>query len=244
MGLQAIVSLVVGLRLLALARGTRRFPELALSMETLLTTAVGYPLLMVAVWLEWMRLPGVAPVFFVAVSIMMVAVSMNYYFTWRVFRPGSVPAVILCLVGTWLLLAPLGGVTTHIAASGIDQGIRNAPVWTTPIVSSVLVAFGWTTGESFLYFRSSRRRLRLGLTEAAVCNRFLLWALAKGAYLGMASLAAFLLILGVNPLGYSSFTVCMAVAGFVYSVCMILCFMPPESYLDWLNRRATALQQA
>ena len=53
---------------MALARRSRRFPELALSLETLLMPAVGYPALMLAVGLERLGLPGVAPVFFVALS--------------------------------------------------------------------------------------------------------------------------------------------------------------------------------
>ena len=65
MSLQTIVSLAVGIRLMTLARRSRRFPELALSLVTLLMPALGYPSLMLAVGLEQLNLPGVVPVFFV-----------------------------------------------------------------------------------------------------------------------------------------------------------------------------------
>jgi hypothetical protein len=61
-GPQAVVSLVVGVRLLALARRTRRFPEFALSIATLSLPAVGYPSSLVAVACETSWLPGTVPI--------------------------------------------------------------------------------------------------------------------------------------------------------------------------------------
>src|SRR5262245_66527780 len=101
-GIQAIVSLIVGVRLASIARRTRRFPELALSLTTLLGTVVGYPLGLLAIGLERAGLPGVTPTFFVAASVMMTGVSMSYFFAWRVFRPGAPLAVVLCGLGVWL----------------------------------------------------------------------------------------------------------------------------------------------
>jgi hypothetical protein len=164
-------------------------------------------------------LPGVAPVFFLAVSAMMAALSMFYFFTWRVFRPGRTWAAVLCGVGSWLLFAPIGG---GIAA---------------------ITAYGWTSAESFLYYRNARRRLRIGLMEASVCNRFLLWARASGAWLCLASLSGFLVALEVNPVSHGVFTLYKGVMGLVNSVCMTLCFIPPQHYLDWLGRRAAAARQ-
>ena len=244
MGVQAIVSLVVGIRLMGLARRNRHFPELALSLETLLMPAVGYPLLMVGVALERLGLPGVAPVTFVALSAASVAGLMNYYFTWRVFRPDETWAGIACGLATWLLLAPLGAVAVHIDLGGVDAGIRNAHGWTYPLVLTGLCGMGWTSVESFRYFLNFRRRLRLGLAEAPVCNRFLLWALASGAWVCVSVLAGILLTFADNPLDGGGFTVCVGAAGLVNSVCMTLCFMPPARYLEWLRRRAAAVQAA
>jgi hypothetical protein len=236
---QAIVSLAVGMRLLALARRSRQFPELALAIMTLMP-ALGYPAMLVVILLERLSLPGVTPIYFVTVSVMMVAVSMNYFFTWRVFRPDRAWAVVLCGLGVWLLLAPVGGVAAHVEASGIDAGIRNAWAFTIPIVSASLFSFAWTAAESFHYFLGASRRMRLGLCDPAVCNRFLLWALASMSWLSAGSLAAFLLGLGVNPLSNGLFTASVGVAGLVNSLCMTLCFMPPERYIGWLQRRAVA----
>lgn len=243
MGLQAIVSFAVGIRLLALGRRTRRFPELALAVQTLLP-ALAYPLLMGAVVLGRLALPYMAPVWFVSTSILMIAISMNYFFTWRVFRPDRAWAVILCGVGTWLLVAPVAGVVANIEVHGIDAGIRKAAAWTFVLVAAADTAFAWTAFESFRYFLSTRRRLRLGLAEATVCNRFLLWALASAAWLSLAALSSFMLVTGVNPMTSAVFTLGLGAAGLLNSVCMTLCFMPPERYLAWLQRRAVAFKAA
>jgi hypothetical protein len=232
------------MRLMGLARRSRRFPELALSLETLLMPALGYPSLMLAVGLERLGLPGVALVVFFSLSVIMVAGLMNYYFTWRVFRPDATWAGIVCGLATWLLLAPLGAFAVHIELSGINAGIHNAQGWTYPLVLTGLCGMGWTSVESFHYYLMSRRRLRIGLAEAPVCNRFLLWALASGGWVCLSTLSAILLALGVNPLSHGLFTLCVGATGLVNSVCMTLCFMPPASYLEWLRRRATAVQVA
>jgi len=243
MGLQAIVSIAVGVRLLALARRTRRFPEMALSMQTLLP-ALGYPLVMLAVLLERFGPAVMTPLYFLAMCLLMVAISMNYFFTWRVFRPDRAWAVILCGVGSCLLVAPVGAVAANIEVHGIEGGIQNAHAWTLLLVFAANTAYGWPALESFLYFRSTRRRLRLGLVDAAVCNRFLLWALASATWFSLAALATVLLTLRVNPMHEAVFNLALGATGLLNSVCMTLCFLPPERYLAWLRRRALASQGA
>ena len=243
-GIQAIVSLVVGVRLLALARRTLRFPEFALSAATLLAPAAGYPLVLAAVALERLEQPGVALLFLFALSAMFAAVSMNYFFTWRVFRPDARRAVALCAVGTWLMLTPAGAIAAHVEMHGIDAGLQSARGWCFTVIAASLVAYGWTGVESLRYYLTSRRRLHLGLVEAPVCNRFFLWALASGAWLVCAALAGVVLVRGLNPLGDALFTLFLGAGGLVNSVSMVLCFLPPQRYLDWLTRRAAALHGA
>jgi hypothetical protein len=52
MGFQVIFGFAGGMRLLALARRMRRLPELALSLQTLLLPARGYPSSLVAIGLD------------------------------------------------------------------------------------------------------------------------------------------------------------------------------------------------
>src|SRR5262245_6559342 len=148
---------------MGLARRSRRFPELALSLETLLMPAVGYPSLVIAVALERLGLPGVVPVLFVGLSATSAAGLMNYYFTWRVFHPNDAWAGIACGLATWLLLAPVGAFAVHVQLGGIEAGLQSARAWTLPMLTTGLCGMAWTSVESFRYFLSYRRRLRLGL---------------------------------------------------------------------------------
>ena len=233
--IHTIVSLVVGLRLASIARRARRFPELALSLTTLLGTVIGYPLALLAIGLERGGLPGVAPLFFLAASVMMTGVSMNYFFTWRVFRPDQPWAVVLCGLGVWMLFAPVGAVAVHVGLHGIDGGIQSSLVWVALAVGAALGGYAWTAFESFRYYRSSRRRLRLGLIEASVSNRFLLWSLASSGFLAIVITAGVTVLFGHNPLQSAGFSLAVGVLGLVNSACNVLCFMPPQWYLDWLN---------
>jgi len=240
-GIQAIASLVVGVRLASVARRTRRFPELALSLATLLGTVVGYPLGLLAIGLERAGIPGVTPVFFFAASVMMTGVSMNYFFTWRVFRPGTPFAVVLCGLGVWLLFSPIGAIAVHVSLYGIDGGIQSSPVWVALAVGAVLGGYAWTASESFRYYLTSRRQLRLGLIEASVSNRFLLWSLASACFLAIVITAGVVVQLGQNPLQSAGFSLAVGGRGLVNSACNVLCFLPPQWYLDWVSRsRAVA----
>jgi hypothetical protein len=241
-GVQAIVSLLVGVRLASLARRTGRFPELALSLATLLMPVVGYPAALVAIGLERAQLPGVTPVFFVAVSAMMIGVSLYYAFTWRVFRPDAAWAALLWALGSWLMIGSAGAATGHLELLGsIDAGVQSARVWAVATVLAVCVAYTWNTLESFRYYLNSRRQLRLGLVDPAVCNRFLLWSMSTGGWLVLAVVASVGLVTsGKNPLESAGFSLAVGVVGLVNSACNTLCFMPPRWYLDWLSRPRAA----
>jgi hypothetical protein len=178
------------------------------------------------------------------VSASMGAVSMAYFFTWRVFRPNSGWAMVLTALGTWLLLGPVGAVAAHIETSGIDEGTLNASAWTLTILSACLVAWGWTGTESFRYYLGLRRRLRLGLIAPEVCNRFLLWTILSIAWFFSTAMAGAAVLSGISPLSNVPFTLAIGLAGLVNSVCMVLCFMPPRRYLAWLEGRAQVWRES
>jgi hypothetical protein len=241
-GVQAVVSLLVGVRLASLARRTGRFPELALSLATLLMPVVGYPSALVAIVLERAQLPGVTPVFFVAVSAMMIGVSMYYAFTWRVFRPAAAWAPLLWALGSWVMLGSAGAATGHVELRGtIDAGVQSALSWAVFTVAAVIVAYAWNTFEAFRYYLNARRQLRLGLVEPVVCNRFLLWSMSTGGWLVLAVVATVGLVAsGQNPLRSAGFSLAVGAVGLVNAACNTLCFMPPRWYLDWLSRPRAA----
>ena len=106
----------------------------------------------------------------------------------------------------------------------------------------VLAAYLWTGWEAFHYHGLMRRRARLGLADAAVSDRFLLWGLmalcvAAGVLLNSVALALRIEILE-SPwilLGSSA-------TGLAQALLLVLAFVPPSSYLAWVRARARTVE--
>ena len=82
------------------------------------------------------------------------------------------------------------------------------------------------------------RRRALGLAEAVVVNRFLLWAIAGvGAFAGSAVMSAVSLT-GATPWEDPVALLAVGLGGLIAAVCAGLAFLPPRSYRSWLEARA------
>lgn len=167
-----IVSLVLSIRLLRLWSRTRQLPELVIGLSFLSAGVLGY----LATILGNPGAGGIDPelaqkITVVGISLISLGVSLNYLFVWQVFRPESRVARACFWIATILLAAtvmPLGGgsITTQLD-----------PV--TLLGDAVRMSAGiWGATESLRYYAMMRKRLRLGLAEPAVTNRFLLWGFA------------------------------------------------------------------
>jgi hypothetical protein len=127
------------------------------------------------------------------------------------------------------------------------QVVRHGAVETTQLppaeiflqTGPVMVAYLWTAWESLRYHGAMRRRVRLGLADAAVSERFLLWglmALSATAGVALNAIAIALRVPMLDPmllLG-SSFT------GLCQTLLLLLVFAPPRAYLRWVRARAVA----
>ena len=105
----------------------------------------------------------------------------------------------------------------------------------------IIAAYVWTACESLRYYAMMRRRLRLGIGDPAVCDRFLLCgAMALCATSGIA-LNAVALALGVETYSDAGILMASSVSGLGQAVLMVLAFAPPRSYLAWVETRARAM---
>jgi hypothetical protein len=85
-----------------------------------------------------------------------------------------------------------------------------------------------------------RRRVRLGLADPAVCDRFLLWGLMAlfvtvGVLLNSVALA-----LRIEVLGSPWILLASSSTGLAQAVLLVLAFAPPSAYLAWVRARAGA----
>jgi hypothetical protein len=130
----------------------------------------------------------------------------------------------------------LGTAALFVAQSVVSDWTDGTLFWGSfPI--GVTISFGWAFAECGRYHLLLRRRLRLGMADPVVTNRFGLYALATG------------LAVVTNLVGWVFFQLHLEmltdpVGGlllFVLSgtsfVLMMLAFLPPRAYLTWVRAR-------
>jgi hypothetical protein len=232
-GAFVLVSLVVGIRLLLLARRTRGLPELLIGLGLLLMGGVGYPLSTTARLLDeplWMK----AALFAVHAVLSLVGQSCVALFNWRVFHPGESWARALCLG----LIASLAGLLLwQTVTPGWGELARtNAGPWSwLPLYS--LSVLGWAGLASFDYSRKLGRRLELGLADAVTADRVRLWAMAMLAAFSTSAISLVLRGLGVQMTATVTGVV-VGPLGLVSAGAMWLAFMPPRRYLRFVEARS------
>jgi hypothetical protein len=231
-----VVSAVLGVRLLLLARRTRGVPELALGLAYVLVGAIGFPLGVVAL------LPGLSEstaraLFGVSQISTGVGSAAVYVFTRAVFRPDArwagwivrFASLALAVQAAFGVARALGGDPAKFGAPDLSFSVRQG---------LTAFSYAWTALEAFRYRALLVRRLALGLAEIEVVNRFLLWAIAGvGAFAGSFTMSAVSFMGGApydDPLALSA----VGVGGVTSAVCAWLAFMPPRAYLAWVSSRA------
>ena len=233
-----IVSALVGVRLLQLARRTAALPELALGLAFFLVGAVGYPLRLLSIWPE-LPVPLARGCFALADLATGLGSAAVFVFTWSVFRRDAQWARAL----VWAAAAVLGvqagfGVAKALVAPPASFGEVDFGFSVRQAVTAF--SYAWTACEALRYRALLVRRLALGLAEVEVVNRFLLWAIAGvGAFTG-SSVMSTVTALGGVPWQSPAALTAVGLGGFTAAICAALAFLPPRAYLDWLRRRQPA----
>ncbi len=230
-----VISALVGVRLLLLARKSGAAPELALGLAFFLVGALGYPLGLLAV-APGLPEPVARGLFALAQIGTGVGSAAVFVFTRSVFRPDAGWA-------RWLVHTAAFALALQ-TAFGVARAIQaDASQFATPDLGFSLrqaitaFSYAWTALEAFRYRALLVRRLALGLAEIEVVNRFLLWAIAGiGAFAGSFTMSAVTLAGALpweDPLALSA----VGLGGLLAALCTALAFMPPRAYLDWVRAR-------
>lgn len=227
-------SVGVGVRLLISWRRTRGLPELLLGGMLLLTVGVGYPgLILSSRGGDW-----AAPLYVVSNLAVNAGFALLFLFTWRVFRPERAWAkglactglAILCVCAAWRIQDVLTGKGVRIGSEVLGASLLQ----TTPVI----VAYLWTAWESLRYHGLMRRRVRIGLADPVVSDRFLLWGTmslftALGTFMNSLALA-----FGIDVMQSPLVLFGSSVTGCAQVVLLFLAFLPPQVYLDRVRSRA------
>lgn len=230
------VWVVVGAKLLLLARRTRGFPESALGLALLLQAGLGYPLGVLSAWAgEWEHAVAV-----VGSILSNTGCFFLFVFTAHVFHDRS--RVAWAGVGAAAALLTVHAVGNAAAqAAATTEAEKNAAIlfWGGGILLLSGAAWGWTGLESLRYHARLRKRARLGLLDPIVANRMKLWGAMGVVAFGAVVVNAAVLYGGSGVTGHRSILpVLTSLAGLVISVCLVLAFLPPRAYLEAVRRRA------
>jgi hypothetical protein len=249
--LNLLLCLVVGTRLLRAALAPDRRPELALAIYFLASaflSTVCQGLVYGGVVDPSIALPERASRLVLGLGVFGMAVggAAVFVFTWLSFRRDARWARWLAVAGS---LVAIGGWVFEALHEGFSVSLAPGPghwvAWvgrTAPIV--------WVTAESLRYWGTLRRRLRVGLADPVVVNRFLLWGIWSAAtFVNLAAdLIARLIYLAaagtteivmdvVTPVVVGTMAVTM-VLGVISAATLFLTFFPTARYRRWLESRA------
>lgn len=236
--LAGIVYLIAGFRLLRLGQRTRKAPERLLGAMFLLSGASYIVYLMAFIpGLEslWTPFNFAGRVIYIGPPILLAA------FTRQVFRPEGSWAVWLVYGIAVLMIGGVGG----SALGGDWEGFSISNPWFWAEWTGYTIPFCWAGAEAFAQYLQARRRVRLGLTDPFVCNRYLLWAL-----FGVVQVCAALAILPqyTEYETTSQFTATWdnLIGGLeIVSVTLIwLIFFAPVFYQRWIDGSAPAATAA
>ena len=249
--LNLLLNLVVGLRLLVRARRGWPTPELMLALYFLVSAFLSTPpQILVYGGMGDPRLavpePASRALLAFAVLAMAIGASAIYVFTWKTFRPERGWARAIVLAGCASLAIGYAIEALHEGfAPVVFAGTGHWIGWAGRSAAMFGVAF-----ESFRYWLLLRRRLRLGLADPVVTNRFLLWSIwASCATLNfvadLASRSLYRWVYGtVQPVPEYLATmvaptiIVTMVLGVVSAITLFLTFFPSPAYRRWVERRS------
>jgi hypothetical protein len=233
-GCLIVACAAVGVRLLL--RGARggRLPELALGWSYLLFGALGYPLAAVARASAADGAQAAGSWLAAALAIQNLGIVATYVFNARVFRPGRSGAAV---AGAGALLLAISWVG-HGFEPGWPGAESRGP-WYYLGLATRAAAFVWGAAEASACWARLERRRRVGLGDAVVANRMLLWgasylliALGFGVF-AWGTLSR----VGVNA---TAVVLPLAACGLGAAGTMTLAFFPPAFYRRWLAGRVAS----
>lgn len=231
-GLSAVA---VSVRMLILARKSGELPELLIGGGLASLIFLALPLAGLGRLPSLIATPLGDGLFAAGLGFLSLGIGLISAFTWRVFRPRSLFALLLVGLLSWASgVAWLGLLQANHGAS-MEEIFASTRPWAMLFVALLLAAFAWTAIEAGLHRSRLIRRLELGLADPILINRMSLWL---GSALGLVVLLGAILAAmsqGIAPLRSLPAVTAICLAASAVGVCWGLAFFPPSTYLDWVD---------
>lgn len=213
-------SCVVAFRLLRLWTKTRQLPELMIGLSFLLAAGIGGSASVVGAQLRLSGSTLVGPLMVIGNLGIHAGVICLVVFVGSVFRPGLHGKI--AVIGTGGALAVLGLIVASdpLAAGG---------VWNLSSAMLRIAVYTWAAAEAGLAWSTARKRMRLGFSDPATVDRFLLWSVGTGAIALLWLHTAYRIVLGQVAASNASYLI-IAALGMVCAVSLWLAFFPPAAF--------------
>jgi hypothetical protein len=257
-GVNLLLSAVIGVRLLRLARRSAAGPEIWLAIYFLLGVFLGMGLsnlVYMSLADAAMALPPNIASVLNALYIFGTTAGMGclYVFTWLTFRRDE--AWARALVGAVAVVMVAGYAGIAISGDFVLRPVPGVAYWITWAARTSV--FLWLLIESFRYWNRLRRRLRLGLAEPLVVNRFLLWGIWSSVMLMTGLIDPLARVWYMRNAGSGTqwvpeltgpATVMLVTASsgllILVVITLYLTFFPTQRFRRWVERRALLGQTA
>jgi hypothetical protein len=168
---------------------------------------------------------------------MSVGSGAKYVFNWRVYHPRNAMLKTCVVMACALLLVCL---VWEWETTGFRTLVQPGPSYFLRLALQVGCLL-WGSSEALHYWNGMRRRMRLGLADPVVTNRFLLWGLGAGAAgIGSAVGGVMQWWTQLPPLEMPWVLLSSSLHGLAAAVAMWLAFIPNAAYTRMIRARAVA----
>ena len=222
----------VGVRLLWLGKAGAGRPALLCGNGFCLIAILGFPLGV----LSGQGLVPVAQVHLPLAAISLLAnllgIACFFLFTVSVFRPTALwahtlaGAAIACTA-----MACVAIVGALAVAPGSASSFAVTWGWSAAFQAACVLCFGWIAVEGLTEWWKSRRRLALGLSDAVVSNRLLMWGVFGTSTTLMCTVLLLVQLSGQPTASSALAQLSQALFGVLSSGAVMLAFFPPRAYL-------------
>jgi hypothetical protein len=230
-----VTGAIVGARMLLMARRTRQSAELFLGIALFSIAGLAYPVLIAGTELDSFAKRALSAA---GAALLCLGWTCFWLFTWTTFRREAPWARALTLAAIAASVAISCWRIVRIFAADAES-LRHPTVDALGTQILAMGVYAWTSIEAFRYRAMLAKRVRLGLADPTVADRFRLWGL-----LGVFSFASLVLPVASafqrTPEMATLSRLAVGITGTGCSAALYLAFLPPKRYLDRVRRRAAA----
>lgn len=234
-----LTSGAMGVRLLWLSRTTGGLPERLIGAAFVIMTWLALPIMAASGMGRVQVIDVRMGLLITATAFLWVGFTCMVSFTRETFRPQQWWAGMLStLISSCMAGACCGLIAALLTSPGEMTTFQAGKLWTGLLRVPMLSAFAWAAFEGFQQYGMARKRARLGLGNPIVRNRFLLWGLVGLSQVFVHTTSLVLHSRDIPMLGAPLGIFVVASGSALGSVMMFLLFLPPGSYVRFVERRA------